>query len=84
MATIKESVTLKYQTTKDGDVEETSFAARFLGAIDLTILWWMMNLAIGLGVLYRRRTGPIATGMFMVYVLIALTIAGVRAALSGN
>jgi len=65
-------------------LEETSFSARFLGAIDLTLLWWMMNLAIGLGVLYKRRTGPIAMGMFMVYVVIALTIAGVRAALSGS
>ena len=27
MATIKEDVTLKYQTTVDGDVEETSFSA---------------------------------------------------------
>lgn len=27
MATIKEDVTLKYQTTKDGDVEEVSFGA---------------------------------------------------------
>ena len=27
MASIKEDITLKYQTTKDGDVEETSFSA---------------------------------------------------------
>lgn len=27
MATIKEDITLKYQTTKDGDVEETTFSA---------------------------------------------------------
>ena len=27
MATVKEDITLKYQTTKDGDIEETSFSA---------------------------------------------------------
>lgn len=27
MATIKEDITLKLQTTKDGDIEETSFSA---------------------------------------------------------
>jgi hypothetical protein len=64
-------------------LEETSFAARFLGALDLSLLWWMVNLAIGLGVLYKRRTGPIATGMFITYLVIALVVAAVRSALSG-
>lgn len=27
MATIKEDITLRYQTTKDGDIEETTFSA---------------------------------------------------------
>jgi hypothetical protein len=64
-------------------LEETSFAARFLGAVDLSVMWWMVNLAIGLGVLYKRRTGPIATGMFVTYLVIALVIAAIRSALSG-
>jgi hypothetical protein len=64
-------------------LEETSFAARFLGALDLSLMWWMLNLAIGLGVLYKRRTGPIATGMFVTYLVIALVIAAIRSALSG-
>jgi hypothetical protein len=64
-------------------LEETSFAARFLGVLDLFIIWWMLNLAIGLGVLYKRRTGPIAAGLFMTYLAIALIIAAVRSALSG-
>ena len=58
-------------------------SARFLGAIDLFLLWWVVNLAIGLGVLYKRRTGPIATGMLITFVAIALVVAAVRAALSG-
>ena len=64
-------------------LEETSFAARFLGTLDLFIMWWMVNLAIGLGVLYKRRTGPIAVGLLLTYLAIALIIAAVRSALSG-
>lgn len=64
-------------------LEETSFGARFLGALDLMVMWWIVNLAIGLGVLYRRRTGPIGTGMLLTYLAIALMIATVRSMLSG-
>ena len=59
-------------------LEETDFLARFLGAIDLFIVWWMVSVAIGIGVLYRRRTGPIATGFLSVYVAIALLLAIIR------
>ena len=31
-------------------------------------IWWMVSLAIGLGVLYRKRTGPIATTLLAIYV----------------
>jgi Yip1 domain len=64
-------------------LEENSFLARFLGSVDLLYLWLCVNLAIGLGVLYRRRTGAIASGIITVYVVIALLIAAVRSALSG-
>jgi hypothetical protein len=56
-------------------LEETSFPAVFLRSIDMFLLWWMVTLAIGLGVLYRRRTGPIATTFIGLYVVIALLIA---------
>jgi hypothetical protein len=64
-------------------LDENTFPARLLGGIDLFLIWWMVNLAIGLGVLYKRRTGPVAAGMLAVYVAIALIIAGVKTALSG-
>ena len=35
-------------------LDESSFLARLLGSIDLIFIWWMVSLAIGLGVLYRR------------------------------
>jgi len=63
--------------------EDNTFAARLLGSIDLFYIWWMVNLAIGLGVLYKRRTAPIATTFLLVYGAIALTIAAVRSVLAG-
>ena len=64
-------------------LDENTFAARFLGSIDLFQIWWIVSLAIGFGVLYRRRTGPIATTMLGVYVGIALVLAAIRSMLSG-
>jgi hypothetical protein len=63
---------------------EDSFIVRFLGMIDLMWVWYLVILAIGLGVLYRRKTGPIAIGFFVVYLVVALGIAGVRSALGGS
>jgi Yip1 domain len=59
-------------------LDETSFAAHALGSIDLVYIWWMVSVAIGLGVLYRRRTAPIAMTLLGVYVAIGLIVAGVR------
>lgn len=56
-------------------LDETSFIARFLGMIDLFIIWWLVVLSIGLAVLYRRRTGPIAGGLLGAYGVIAAAIA---------
>lgn len=63
--------------------ENNTFGDRLLGSIDLFLLWWIVNLAIGLGVLYKRRTAPIAAVMFIVYGAIALTIATLRSVLAG-
>jgi hypothetical protein len=57
---------------------EKSFIANFLGAIDLFLVWWLIVLAIGLAVLYRRRTQPIAITLLSVYGLIAIAIAFFR------
>ncbi len=56
-------------------LDETSFLAKFLGSIDLFAVWWVVVLSIGLATLYRKKTSSIATGLFVVYGLIALTIA---------
>jgi hypothetical protein len=64
-------------------LDEASFAARALGAVDLVLVWWLVSLAIGLGVLYRRRTAPIATTLLIIYVAIGVIIAAVKTATSG-
>jgi len=64
-------------------LEESSFLARFLGSIELIRVWGFVSLSIGLGALYRRRTGPIATTLLVVYAAIALVIAAIQSAVSG-
>lgn len=56
-------------------LSDTSFLSHFLGAIDVFLIWQVIVLAIGLGVLYRRRTQPIAISLLGVYAVIALIIA---------
>jgi hypothetical protein len=60
-------------------LEENSFGAKLAGAIDLFLIWQIIVLAIGLGVLYRRRTQPIAMSLLGVYVVIAVIIAAFTA-----
>lgn len=64
-------------------LDDASVAGRLLGSIDLFRIWWLVSLAVGLSVLYKSRTSPIAGTLLMLYVLIILVVAGARAALSG-
>jgi hypothetical protein len=57
---------------------EQGFATSFLNTIDLWIVWWLCNLAIGLAVLYKGRTATIAGAMLGLYLCLALLIAVVR------
>ena len=59
-------------------LSEKSFVANFLGAIDVFAVWWVLVLAMGLAVLYRRRTQPIAIALFSLYAVIALAIAAFK------
>ena len=62
---------------------ESEVSSRLLGSIDLFVIWWAINVAIGFGVLYRKRTGPIAATLLVVYFAIGLVIAAVKTALAG-
>jgi hypothetical protein len=57
-------------------LDELSLGARLLGTIDLFWIWWLVNLAIGFGVLYRRPTVPIAGTLLALYGAIAIAVAG--------
>jgi len=63
---------------------EHGFMAGFLGAIDLWWFWYLLVLAIGLGVLYRRRTAPIFVSFTALYVVIALAVGAFKAATAGG
>lgn len=56
-------------------LDDTSFVYIFMRTIDLILLWWMFTLAVGLGVLYKRKTGPIFTTFLGIYLTIALIVA---------
>ena len=63
--------------------DEASPVARFLGAMDLLVVWWVVVLGIGIAVLYRRRTVRVATAMAGIYAALALVMA-VGMALAGG
>lgn len=56
-------------------LDEDAFITRLLGSVDLFMVWWTVVLAIGMAVLYRRRTQPILTTFLAIYAVIALGIA---------
>ena len=62
---------------------EKSFAGGLLGMVDVFLIWYIVVLAIGLGVLYRRRTQPIAIALLSVYAVIAIVIALVKSRAGG-
>ena len=56
-------------------IDDATFLGKFIGAIDFFLIWGLIVMAIGLGVLYRRKTQSIATTLFVIYGVIALAIA---------
>jgi hypothetical protein len=66
---------LVFTTTVTPTLEDTTFVYKFLSYIDLFYVWSTFITAVGLGVLYKRRTGPIAMVLFSIYFVIAALIA---------
>lgn len=62
--------------------DEVSPAARFFGAIDLFVVWWVIVLATGIALLYRRSARATVSAFVGVYVgfaallAISMTVAG--------
>jgi hypothetical protein len=64
-------------------LEETSALARFLGLLDVFVIWWAIVLAIGAAALYRRPVRPLAGTFVGIYVGVATALAAVMAAAAG-
>jgi len=64
-------------------LDEASPLARFLGIMDLFVLWWIVVLAIGVSVLYQRSTRSLALVFTGAYVVLAL-LAALAMAVSGG
>ena len=60
--------------------DEETAVGMFLGSIDLLIIWWLVSLGIGIGVLYKRRPGPVITGFLAVYFSLVIVVTGIRLA----
>ena len=65
-------------------VDEASPVARFFGLIDVFLVWWLLVVAVGVAVLYRRRLRETAALLIGAYVGIALLLAGAMAILGGD
>jgi hypothetical protein len=65
-------------------LDEASPVARFLGTLDVFVIWWMVVLAIGVAVLYHRRARAIATTFVGIYAALALLLAIAMAVTGGN
>jgi hypothetical protein len=65
-------------------LDAASFAGRFLGALDVFVLWWVVLLALGVGILYGRQARPLAAAFLGVYGGVALLLAAAMTALGGS
>jgi hypothetical protein len=64
-------------------LSEKSFAGLLLGMVDVFLIWYLVVLAMGLAVLYRRRTQPIAISLLSVYAVIAIVVALIKSRVGG-
>jgi Yip1 domain len=64
-------------------LDEASPVARFLGIVDLFVIWWIVVLAIGVSILYQRSTRSVALVFTGAYVVLAL-LAALAMAVSGG
>lgn len=55
-------------------LKEGSFAANLAGGVDVFQIWFLLVLSMGLGVLYKRKTSSIATGLFIFYALVVVGV----------
>lgn len=65
-------------------LDPKSFAGRVASMIDVFLIWYLLVLAMGLAVLYKRRTQPIAITLYAIYAVIVVGFAAVMSRLGGS
>jgi hypothetical protein len=60
-------------------LDEGTAAARFLGLVDMFLLWWVVLLGVGMGILYRRSAGRLAMAFLGAYLIVAAALAAMMA-----
>ena len=65
-------------------LDPKSFAGRMASMIDFFLIWYLLVLAMGLAVLYKRRTQPIAITLYAIYAVIVVGFAAVMSRLGGS
>ena len=65
-------------------LNDASVEARFLLAIDVFVVWWVVLLAIGVSVLYARPAWRLACAFLGVYVTLSAVVAIIVATLGGT
>jgi hypothetical protein len=65
-------------------LDVASAVGRFVGALDVFVLWWVILLAMGVAVLYGWRARTLALSFLGVYVGVALLLAVTMTALGGT
>ena len=65
-------------------LDEASLLARFLWAVDLFVVWWLVLAALGAAALSGRRAGSLVTSAAAVYVVAGLVLAAVMFAAGGG
>ena len=65
-------------------LDAASFGGRFVGALDIFMIWWVILLAMGVGILYERQGRTLAAALLGVYAGVALLLAVTMTALGGT
>jgi hypothetical protein len=65
-------------------LDEGSPLARFVGVVDLFVVWWVVVVALGMSVLYRRPARPLVLGLVGAYLALAVVLALVMALTGGT
>ena len=65
-------------------LDEASPVARVLAAIDVFVIWWIVALAIGMSVLYRRPARRVAYVFVGAYVTLSITMEIIAAVVRGT